>query len=263
MSEQKILQPSASSLQPSTLIEVCDLKQRFGTQEVLRGLSLSVQRGETMVLLGGSGGGKSVFLKHLIGLMRPLSGKVLIEGEDISAFTERELEPVRRKIGMLFQDGALFDSMTVFENVAFPLSERGVRDEKILRQKVGKALELVSLQGHEEKMPVNLSGGMRKRAALARAIISEPACILYDEPTAGLDPIVSDTINRLIRRLQRQLQVTSVVVTHDMTSANHIADRVAMLHQGRLHFCGTLAEFHASRDPLLRDFIEGRSHEID
>ena len=263
MSEQKILQLSASSLQPSTLIEVCDLKQRFGTQEVLRGLSLSVQRGETMVLLGGSGGGKSVFLKHLIGLMRPLSGKVLIEGEDISAFTERELEPVRRKIGMLFQDGALFDSMTVFENVAFPLSERGVRDEKILRQKVGKALELVSLQGHEEKMPVNLSGGMRKRAALARAIISEPACILYDEPTAGLDPIVSDTINRLIRRLQRQLQVTSVVVTHDMTSANHIADRVAMLHQGRLHFCGTLAEFHASRDPLLRDFIEGRSHEID
>jgi len=216
-----------------------------------------------MVLLGGSGGGKSVFLKHLIGLMRPLSGKVLIEGEDISAFTERELEPVRRKIGMLFQDGALFDSMTVFENVAFPLSERGIRDEKILRQKVGKALELVSLQGNEEKMPVNLSGGMRKRAALARAIISEPACILYDEPTAGLDPIVSDTINRLIRRLQRQLQVTSVVVTHDMTSANHIADRIAMLHQGRLHFCGTLAEFHASRDPLLRDFIEGRSHEID
>ncbi|MEI6416663.1 MAG: ATP-binding cassette domain-containing protein [Verrucomicrobiota bacterium] len=263
MSEQKILQPSASSLQPSTLIEVCDLKQCFGTQEVLRGLSLSVQRGETMVLLGGSGGGKSVFLKHLIGLMRPLSGKVLIEGEDISAFTERQLEPVRRKIGMLFQDGALFDSMTVFENVAFPLAERGLRDEKTLRQKVGKALELVSLQGHEEKMPVNLSGGMRKRAALARAIISEPSCILYDEPTAGLDPIVSDTINRLIRRLQRQLQVTSVVVTHDMTSTNHIADRVALLHQGRLHFCGTLEEFHASRDPLVRDFIDGRSHEID
>ncbi len=245
------------------LIEVQDLKQRFGTQEVLRGLSLSVQQGETMVLLGGSGGGKSVFLKHLIGLMRPFSGKVLIEGEDISAFTERELEPIRRKVGMLFQDGALFDSMTVFENVAFPLKERGVRDEKILQDKVNKALELVSLKGHEQKMPVNLSGGMRKRAALARAIISEPACILYDEPTAGLDPIVSDTINRLIRRLQRQLQVTSVVVTHDMVSANHIADRVAMLHQGRLHFCGTLQEFHASRDSLIKDFIEGRSHEID
>lgn len=245
------------------LIEVQDLRQRFGVQEVLRGFSLSVQRGETMVLLGGSGGGKSVFLKHLIGLMRPVSGKVLIEGEDISTFTERELEPIRRKIGMLFQDGALFDSMTVFENVAFPLKERGIRDEKMLQHKVSKALELVSLQGHEYKMPVNLSGGMRKRVALARAIISEPACILYDEPTAGLDPIVSDTINRLIRRLQRQLQVTSLVVTHDMTSTNHIADRVAMLHQGKLHFCGTLQEFHASRDPLVRDFIDGRSHEID
>jgi phospholipid/cholesterol/gamma-HCH transport system ATP-binding protein len=248
---------------PIPLIEVSDLKQSFGTQEVLRGFSLSVQHGETMVLLGGSGGGKSVFLKHLIGLMRPISGKILIEGEDISAFTEHELEPVRRKIGMLFQDGALFDSMTVFENVAFPLAERGVRDEKILRDKVSTALELVSLQGNEDKMPVNLSGGMRKRAALARAIISEPACILYDEPTAGLDPIVSDTINRLIRRLQRQLQVTSIVVTHDMISTNHIANRVAMLHEGKLHFCGTLKEFHSSRDPLLRDFIEGRSHEID
>jgi phospholipid/cholesterol/gamma-HCH transport system ATP-binding protein len=245
------------------LIEVRDLRQRFGTQEVLRGLNLSIYHGETMVLLGGSGGGKSVFLKHLIGLMRPFSGQVLIEGEDISAFTERELDPVRRKIGMLFQDGALFDSMTVFENVSFPLRERGVRDETALRDRVGKALELVCLKGQEEKMPVNLSGGMRKRAALARAIISAPSCILYDEPTAGLDPIVSDTINRLIRRLQQQLQVTSVVVTHDMKSANHIADRVALLHEGRLHFCGTLKEFHASQDPLLRDFIEGRSYEID
>lgn len=247
----------------SPLIEVSNLRQCFGNQEVLRGLSLSVERGETMVLLGGSGGGKSVFLKHLIGLMRPLSGKVCIEGVDISSFTERELEPIRKKIGMLFQDGALFDSMTVFENVAFPLKERGIRDEKILQHKVSRALELVSLQGQEQKMPVNLSGGMRKRAALARAIISEPACILYDEPTAGLDPIVSDTINRLIRRLQKQLQMTSVVVTHDMVSTNHIADRVALLHQGQLRFCGTLEEFHASRDPLLRDFIEGRSHEID
>ena len=252
-----------SDAKNSPLIEVRDLTQKIGDQEILKGLSLSVHRGETMVLLGRSGGGKSVFLRHLIGLMRPISGKIFIDGEEISKLRERQLEPIRRKIGMLFQDGALFDSMTVFENVAFPLMERGERDEKKLHEKVARALDLVSLAGQEEKMPVNLSGGMRKRAALARAIISQPACILYDEPTAGLDPIVSDTINRLIRRLQQQLQVTSIVVTHDMASTNHIADRVALLHEGRIHFCGTLEQFHASRDPLLRDFIEGRSHEID
>jgi phospholipid/cholesterol/gamma-HCH transport system ATP-binding protein len=246
-----------------SIIEVQNLHQQIGTQEILRGLSLSVMRGETLVLLGRSGGGKSVFLRHLIGLMRPISGNILIDGQEISHLTERKLEPVRRKIGMLFQDGALFDSMNVFENVAFPLKEHGERDSTIIEKKVARALGLVSLTGQEKKMPVNLSGGMRKRAALARAIISEPACILYDEPTAGLDPIVSDTINRLIRRLQKQLHVTSVVVTHDMVSADHIADRVALLHEGKIHFCGTLQEFHASRDPLLRDFIDGRSHEID
>lgn len=247
----------------SNLIEVRNLRQTIGTQEILRGVDLDVPRGETVVLLGQSGGGKSVFLRHLIGLMRPLSGSIKIEGEEIAHLDERQLEPVRRKIGMLFQDGALFDSMTVFENVAFPLRERGERDEKIIRNKVAYALELVSLQGQEQKMPVNLSGGMRKRAALARAIISEPACILYDEPTAGLDPIVSDTINRLIRRLQSQLRVTSIVVTHDMISTDHIADRVALLREGRIHFDGTLNQLHSSSDPLITDFIKGRSHEID
>ncbi len=247
----------------SNLIEVRNLRQSIGNQEILRGVDLDVSRGETVVLLGQSGGGKSVFLRHLIGLMRPLSGSIKIEGEEIAHLDERQLEPVRRKIGMLFQDGALFDSMTVFENVAFPLRERGERDEKIIRNKVAYALELVSLQGQEQKMPVNLSGGMRKRAALARAIISEPACILYDEPTAGLDPIVSDTINRLIRRLQSQLRVTSIVVTHDMISTNHIADRVALLREGRIHFDGTLNQLHSSSDPLITDFIKGRSHEID
>lgn len=245
------------------IIEVQNLTQRIGAQEILRGISLSIFRGETLVLLGRSGGGKSVFLRHLIGLMRPVFGNILIDGQDIAHLTERQLEPVRRKIGMLFQDGALFDSMNVFENVAFPLKERGERDPAKLREKVTSALGLVSLVGQEEKMPVTLSGGMRKRAALARVIISEPACILYDEPTAGLDPIVSDTINRLIRRLQHRLHVTSVVVTHDMASANHIADRVALLHEGKIYFCGTLDQFHASKDPLVRDFIEGRSHEID
>jgi phospholipid/cholesterol/gamma-HCH transport system ATP-binding protein len=247
----------------SNLIEVRNLRQSIGNQEILRGVDLDVSRGETVVLLGQSGGGKSVFLRHLIGLMRPLSGSIKIEGEEIAHLDERQLEPVRRKIGMLFQDGALFDSMTVFENVAFPLRERGERDEKIIHNKVAYALELVSLQGQEQKMPVNLSGGMRKRAALARAIISEPACILYDEPTAGLDPIVSDTINRLIRRLQSQLRVTSIVVTHDMISTDHIADRVALLREGRIHFDGTLNQLHSSSDPLITDFIKGRSHEID
>jgi phospholipid/cholesterol/gamma-HCH transport system ATP-binding protein len=251
------------SKRDDNLIEVRDLRQKFGSQEILRGVNLDIPKGETLVLLGQSGGGKSVFLRHLIGLVRPLSGSIRIEGEEIAHLNERELEPVRRKIGMLFQDGALFDSMTVFDNVAFPLRERGERNEKITREKVAHALELVSLQGQENKMPVNLSGGMRKRAALARAIITDPSCILYDEPTAGLDPIVSDTINKLIRRLQSQLHVTSIVVTHDMISTNHIADRVALLREGRIHFDGSLASLHSSTDPVIRDFIEGRSHEID
>jgi len=247
----------------SNLIEVRDLRQAIGGQEILRGVNIDIPKGETLVLLGQSGGGKSVFLRHLIGLMRPLSGSIRIEGEEIAHLDERQLEPVRRKIGMLFQDGALFDSMSVFDNIAFPLRERGERDEKVIREKVARSLELVSLQGQEKKMPVNLSGGMRKRASLARAIISEPSCILYDEPTAGLDPIVSDTINKLIRRLQSQLRVTSIVVTHDMISTDHIADRVALLKEGRIHFDGTLNALHSSTDPVITDFIEGRSHEID
>jgi phospholipid/cholesterol/gamma-HCH transport system ATP-binding protein len=245
------------------LIEVSDLRQTFGDQEILRGVNLNIPRGETIVLLGQSGGGKSVFLRHLIGLIRPLSGSIKVDGEEIAHLDERQLEPVRRKVGMLFQDGALFDSMTVSDNVAFPLRERGERNERTVREKVARALELVSLQGQEGKMPSNLSGGMRKRAALARAIITEPACILYDEPTAGLDPIVSDTINKLIRRLQSQLKVTSIVVTHDMISTDHIADRVALLRDGRIHFDGTLKDLHSSTDPVITDFIEGRSHEID
>jgi phospholipid/cholesterol/gamma-HCH transport system ATP-binding protein len=245
------------------LIEVRNLRQTIGGQEILRGIDLDVPKGRTLVLLGQSGGGKSVFLRHLIGLIRPLSGSIRVDGGEIAGLDERELEPVRRKIGMLFQDGALFDSMTVYENVSFPLRERGFRDEAVIRRKVEEALELVSLNGQEAKLPASLSGGMRKRASLARVIISEPSCILYDEPTAGLDPIVSDTINRLIRRLQSHLHVTSIVVTHDMISTNHIADRVALLRSGTIHFEGTLAELHASRDPIVRDFIEGRSHEID
>lgn len=245
------------------MIDVRDLVQRIGTQEILRGFSIPVIKGETLVLLGRSGGGKSVFLRHLIGLMKPISGQILVEGVDITPFTERQLEGVRRKIGMVFQDGALFDSMTVFENVAFPLRERGERDEAVIASKVDETLAMVNMTGHSHKMPVNLSGGMRKRVALARAIVSPPEVILYDEPTAGLDPIVSDSINRLIRRMQRKLAVTSIVVTHDMVSCYHVADRVALLNAGRVYFYGTVEELKRSEDPVIRDFVDGRSDEAE
>ncbi len=243
------------------LISVRDLVQKIGPQEILRGFSLDIFRGETLVLLGKSGGGKSVFLRHLIGLMKPISGQIIFEGQDIAVLDERQLAPVRRKIGMLFQDGALFDSLNVYDNVAFPLREHGEKDEKLVRHKVHEALALVNMSGNDKKMPVNLSGGMRKRVALARAIISPPQVILYDEPTAGLDPIVSDSINRLIRRLQEQLSVTSIVVTHDMTSCNRVADRVALLNEGRRHFYGTLDELRDTQDEIVRDFVDGRSQD--
>lgn len=244
-------------------IAVRDLVQKIGRQEILRGFSLDINKGETLVLLGKSGGGKSVFLRHLIGLMKPISGQILFEGKDIATLNERALEPVRKKIGMLFQDGALFDSLTVYDNVAFPLRERGERNEKVVKDKVHDALNLVNMNGHERKMPVNLSGGMRKRVALARAIISPPQVILYDEPTAGLDPIVSDSINKLIRRLQHQIQVTSVVVTHDMVSCYHIADRVALLNEGKRYFYGTPDDLRTTQDKIVRDFVDGRSGDED
>ena len=243
-------------------IAVDSLVQTIGGQEILRGFSLKVYEGETLVLLGRSGGGKSVFLRHLIGLMKPVAGTIAYEGKDIAVLEERELAPVRRSMGILFQNGALFDSMNVGDNVAFPLREHGETDEKLIAEKVRKALAMVDLSGQEHKMPVNLSGGMRKRVALARALISEPRCMLYDEPTAGLDPIVADSIDVLIRRLQRRLGVTSIVVTHDMKSAFAIADHIALLHQGMCYFYGTCDQLRESTDPVIRDFVEGRSHEV-
>jgi phospholipid/cholesterol/gamma-HCH transport system ATP-binding protein len=243
------------------LIHVENLIQKIGGQEILKGVTIDIKRGETLVLLGKSGGGKSVFLRHLIGLMRPVSGSIRFENIEVTHLKERELEPVRRKIGMLFQDGALFDSMNVFDNVAFPLRERGEKKPSVIREKVAEALGMVNMTGHEHKMPVNLSGGMRKRVALARAIISPPDVILYDEPTAGLDPIVSDSINKLIRRLQSELHVTSIVVTHDMVSCYHIADRIALLNEGRIYFHGTPEELRTTTDPIIRDFVDGRSGE--
>ena len=187
-----------------SMISVQGVMKRIGAQEILRGVDLEVHHGETLAIIGRSGGGKSVLLKHLIGLMRPDAGEIWIEGENIIGMSERHLASIRQKIGILFQGAALFDSMTVAENIAFPLREAGERDPNVLRTRVSEILEVMELSGEEEKMPVNLSGGMKKRVGLARSIIRQPSCILYDEPTSGLDPVVSDSINRLIRRLQRR-----------------------------------------------------------
>lgn len=233
----------------------------IGTQQILRGLDLSVSRGQTLVVIGRSGGGKSVMLKTLIGLMIPDRGEIRIEDQQIIGLPERKLGPIRKKIGILFQNGALFDSMNVEQNVAFPLVEAGIRDRDKIREEVDRVLQVVELSGHQKKMPVELSGGMRKRVGLARAIINHPSCILYDEPTAGLDPVVSDSINRLIRRLQEQFGVTSIVVTHDMASADHVGDRIAFLREGRIYFEGTPAELRDCPDEAVQDFIHGRSRE--
>ena len=245
------------------MIEVRKLSKSFGGRPVLHEVDLAVEEGKTLVVLGRSGCGKSVVLKHLIGLLKPDSGCVLVDGEDIAGLPERELTAVRRKIGMLFQSAALFDSMSVERNLAFPLIEQGVRDEKEIDARVAEALDMVELSGEQLKMPSDLSGGMRKRVGLARTIVGRPRCVLYDEPTTGLDPITTDSINHMIRRLQRKLGVTSIVVTHDMKTAFHCADRVALLHEGRVHFDGTVEELRASRDPVMTDFIEGRSGESD
>ncbi|MEY2551244.1 MAG: phospholipid/cholesterol/gamma-HCH transport system ATP-binding protein [Verrucomicrobiota bacterium] len=256
---------AALNSQPQTLnssspmIEVRGLMKSIGPQEILRGVDLTVAKGETLVIIGRSGGGKSVLLKHLIGLMTPDAGEIRIDGENIIGLTERQLAAIRRKVGILFQGGALFDSMTVEENIAFPLHEAGERDSRKIAEKVREVLEVIELEGEEKKMPVNLSGGMKKRVGLARSIIRRPSCVLYDEPTAGLDPVVSDSINRLIRRLQKRYGVTSIVVTHDMKSAFHIADHIAYLHEGQIYFYGTTAELEISNDPLIQDFMLGRS----
>jgi len=243
----------------SSMIAVRELMKSIGEQEILRGVDLDVAKGETLVIIGRSGGGKSVLLKHLVGLMLPDSGEIWIEGQNIIGLGERKLAAIRRKIGILFQGGALFDSMTVEENIAFPLFEAGERDATVIREQVSEMLDVIELEGQQDKMPVNLSGGMKKRVGLARAIIRRPSCVLYDEPTAGLDPVVSDSINKLIRRLQNRYHVTSIVVTHDMKSAFHVADHIAYLHEGRMYFYGTPAELERSTDPLIQDFLLGRS----
>ena len=231
--------------------------KRLGTKEVLRGVNLNVAPGESVVIIGRSGTGKSVLLKHVIGLMHPDGGTVRVDGIDVPALGVKEMLELRKQMGMLFQGGALFDSLTVGENVGLPLREHTKMDETQVDLVVHEKLNLVGLESAEAMRPSNLSGGMKKRAALARALALNPKIMLYDEPTTGLDPITADLINRLIRRLQERLGITSIAVTHDMRSAYHIADRIAMLHEGRIHAIGTPAEIQATSDPAVRQFIEG------
>lgn len=246
---------------PGPMIGVRSLAKRIGAQEILRGVDLDVLRGETLAIIGRSGGGKSVLLKHLIGLMQPDKGEIWIDGQSIIGLGERQLASIRQKVGILFQGAALFDSMTVAENIAFPLREAGERDPDILREKIREMLEVIELEGQEEKMPVSLSGGMKKRVGLARSIIRRPSCVLYDEPTSGLDPVVADSINRLIKRLQQRFGMTSIVVTHDMKSAFQVANHIAYLHEGQIYFHGTPEALQYANDPLLQDFLIGRSEE--
>jgi len=198
-------------------------------------------------------------LKHLVGLMAPDVGEIWIDGQNSIGMNERQLATIRKKVGILFQGGALFDSMTVEENIAFPLREAGERDPEVLHSKVKEMLEVMEMEGEEDKMPESLSGGMKKRVGLARSIIRRPSCVLYDEPTSGLDPVVADSINRLIRRLQQRLGVTSVVVTHDMKSAFDVANHISYLHEGRIYFHGTPIQLQQAADPILQDFLLGRS----
>lgn len=242
-------------------IKVRGLHQRFGENYVLQGVDVDFPRGKTTVLLGGSGGGKSVLVKHFVGLLRPYKGTVVVDGEEITHMGERELDHVRQQVSMMFQGGALFDSMTVGENVAFPLRERGMRDEKEVAKRVADALEIVRLPGQSEKMPSDLSGGMRKRVALARAVVERPCCVLYDEPHAGLDPVTGDSIDHLIKHLQTDLGITNIVITHEMRSVFRIADHVVFMKEGRVYWEGSPEEMRESRDPELRNFVEGRSEE--
>jgi len=237
-------------------VEFRDVHKAYGIKQVLRGADLTVYRGEVLVILGGSGSGKSVTLRHMLGLEAPDSGRVLVEEEDITDFPEEDLYRVRKKFGMLFQSGALFDSMTVFENVAFPLREHTEMGDEEIARAVRERLELVNLPGSEHLMPVDLSGGMRKRVGLARSIVLDPKMILYDEPTTGLDPITAQKINELIIDLQSKLNVTSVVVTHDIQSAFSVGDRIAFLNKGVFEWVGTMDEARDSSHPILREFFK-------
>jgi len=240
------------------VIEFRDLHKAFGPKPVLAGLSLRIADGETLVIIGYSGTGKSVALKHIVGLLQPDAGDVIVDGQAVSTLERDDLTKLRQGIGYVFQFAALFDSMTVADNLALGLRRRrGLSDEEI-DDRVREALAVVDLSGTEERLPAELSGGMRKRVGIARAIALQPRYILYDEPTTGLDPVTSAVIDRLMVRTREHLGVTGVVVTHDMRSAYTVGDRIAMLYEGRIRQVGTVAEIQETEDPVVRQFIEGR-----
>ena len=244
-----------------SLIEFRNVSKRFGQQVVLDRVNLRVEEGESLVIIGASGSGKSVMLKHMVVLLCPDWGEVWFDGRRIDNLPERQLDEIRIQFGFLFQQGALFDSMSVEENVAFPLVEHTDKSRQEISRIVDEKLRMVGLPHVRKKMPAELSGGQRKRVALARAIALSPRAILYDEPTTGLDPIRADVINELILKLKRELKVTSVVVTHDMHSAFKVADRIVMIHEAHLIFNGTPDELRASENPIIRKFVTGEAGE--
>lgn len=244
-------------------IELRDVHKAFGPKQVLKGFTLEVVEGRTTVVIGASGGGKSVMLKHIVGLIRPDRGEVWVDGVRVGDLKRDELYELRRKAGYVFQFAALFDSMTVAENVGLGLQRIAGMTEGQIAQRVSECLDLVDLSGYEERYPAELSGGQKKRAGLARAIATKPKYVLYDEPTTGLDPLTKTVIDRLILRTRDELGVTGVVITHDMQSAYKIGDRIAMLYDGTVRYEGSPEEIQACEDPVVRSFIEGRPELVD
>jgi phospholipid/cholesterol/gamma-HCH transport system ATP-binding protein len=248
---------------PETLFEIRGLTRKYGRKVVLDGLDFDIVKGECLVILGRSGSGKSVTLRQLNGLETPDAGSIVFDSTDLTKLEERELFPFRRRIAMLFQSGALFDSMDVLENVAFPLREHTKMSEKEIRETVRHKLSLVGLKDVETKMPSDLSGGMKKRVALARSLALDPEVMLFDEPTTGLDPITSATIGKLINSIQEGTGVTTVVVTHDIALARRVGDRIALIADGKFRFIGDWQEAERSDDPALADFLAGREEEVE
>jgi phospholipid/cholesterol/gamma-HCH transport system ATP-binding protein len=241
------------------MIRLVDVHKSFGPKRVLNGFSLDVEEGETMVIIGYSGTGKSVAIKHIVGLLEPDRGEVWVDGLEVPSLPRRELYRLRARIGYVFQFAALFDSFSIGENVAMGLRKQGELTDAEIRDRVAQALELVDLPGVENRFPAELSGGMRKRVGIARSVALRPKYMLYDEPTTGLDPVTSAVIDNLMRRMRDKLGVTSIVITHDMRSAYTVGSRIAMLYEGRVRQVGTVAEIQGSEDPVVRQFIEGKA----